>query len=87
MKVIQNKTTRPLRVPLPGGKTLHLGPAQTAQISEKATEHAGLQKFVADGSIEILGEGERPTSMHGGGDGREQTHGVTKSLRHSRGDR
>jgi hypothetical protein len=59
MKIVRNKTGRPLRVPLPGRKTLHLGPAQTAEVSDRALEHARLQKLVEDGSIEIVGEGER----------------------------
>lgn len=59
MKTIRNKTQQPLRVPLPGGKTLHLGPRKDGQIADNAAEHAGLRRLVEAGSIEILGEGER----------------------------
>ncbi len=53
MPTIRNKTPDPLRVPLPGGKTLHLGPAQTGQISPKAVDHPGLTKLVDAGKLEI----------------------------------
>lgn len=66
MKTIRNKTVQPLRVPLPGGKVLHLGPRKEAQIADNAAEHAGLQKLVSAGSIEILGEGERVEGSGGG---------------------
>ena len=89
MKTVRNKTTRPLRVPLPGGKVLHLGPAKDAQIADNAAEHPGLLKLVKAGSLEILGEGERaegPSTAPGNAP--EQTHGRAKStqLRH-RGER
>jgi hypothetical protein len=60
MKSIANKTQRPVSVPLPRGKTLHLGPGKTGQISSEAAEHAGLKKLVEGGTIEILEEGARP---------------------------
>lgn len=84
MKTISNKTQRPVSVPLPGGKTLHLGPGKTGQISSTAVEYAQLKRLVDAGDIEVLGEGAEPTdgpvggkkrgpSMHGhtsGGGGR-----------------
>ena len=60
VKTISNKTARPLRVPLPRGKTLHLGPKKTGQIASEDAEHPPLKKLVEAGEIEILGEG------HGG---------------------
>jgi hypothetical protein len=54
---ILNKTKRPLRVPLPGGKQLHLGPGKTGQISPKAADHPALKKLVDQGEIELLGGG------------------------------
>ena len=54
MKTIRNKTPKPLRVPLPGGKTLFLGPGKDGQISTKAVEHGPLKKLVEAGDIEIL---------------------------------
>ena len=58
MKEIRNKTHEPLRVPLPQGKTLHLGPLQTGEIGANAVDHPPFQKLVEDGKIELLGEGE-----------------------------
>jgi hypothetical protein len=57
VKTISNKTHRPLSVPLPRGKTLHLGPGRTGQIASEAAEHPPLKKLVEAGEIEILGEG------------------------------
>lgn len=79
MKTVSNKTRRPLSIPLPRGKTLHLGPGKTGQISSTAVEHPGLKKLLDAGEIEI-GEGPRSTdgaedrkkgrtSMHGYGSG------------------
>jgi hypothetical protein len=76
MKTVSNKTQRPVSVPLPGGKTLHLGPGKTGNISSKAVEYPQLKKLVDAGEIEVLGEGseaidgarggkKRGTSMHG----------------------
>jgi len=62
VKTVRNKTARPLRVPLPRGKVLHLGPSMEAQIADNAVEHAGVKKLIKAGTIEILGEGERPTA-------------------------
>lgn len=87
MKEIRNKTKRPIKVPLPGGKTLFLGPANVAQIADRALEHERVKELVADGSIEVVGEGERHLDGSQGGAGREHTHGNTKTVRRSRGDR
>jgi hypothetical protein len=50
---VKNKTPRPLRIPLPGGRTLHLGPGKTGQISAKDAEHGAIQKLIAEAAIEI----------------------------------
>ena len=54
MATISNKTRRPLRVPLPGGRTLHLGPAKTGQISSQDAEHGLVKKLVEESAIEIV---------------------------------
>ena len=78
MTTVSNKTQRPLSVPLPRGKTLHLGPGKTGQISSTAIEHPQLKKLVDAGEIEILGEGPRPTDGAGGGTkGRTSIRGHT----------
>lgn len=66
MPTISNKTHAPLRVPLPGGKTLHLGPGKTGQVSPKAVDHPGLKKLVDAGQIEITDENQSRTSSTGG---------------------
>ena len=67
MTTVTNKTRRPLRVPLPGGKTLHLGPGKSGQISPKNADDPRLGKLVEEGVIEIVEEGARPAGV--GGDG------------------
>jgi hypothetical protein len=79
MKEIRNTTSQPLRVPLPGGKTLHLGPGKVGEIADKAEEHPGLQKLVEEGSLEILGEGERHEGIGGQAAGPGQAQGHAKS--------
>ena len=59
MKEIVNKTHRPIRVPLPGGKFLHLGPAKSGQISDQAVQTPSFQKLLKKGTIELIGEGNR----------------------------
>ena len=49
MKQIVNKTQRPIRVPLPGGKHLFLGPAKAGQVSDQAVNAPSFQKLVAAG--------------------------------------
>lgn len=63
MKDIRNLTTRPLRVPLPQGKTLHLGPKHIGKVAAHAVDHPPFKALVEAGEIEIIGEGE-PESAH-----------------------
>lgn len=67
MPAVSNKTQRPLSVPLPGGKTLHLGPGKTGQISAKAVDDPQLKKLVDAGEIEIVAEDSPHTAGTGGG--------------------
>lgn len=74
MKTIKNKTHRPLRVPLPRGKTLHLGPNKSGQIAFDAVDHPPLQKLVEAGEVELVDEaatggGEAGGGAKGGGSG------------------
>ncbi len=87
MKEIRNKTNRPIRIPLPGGKTLFVGPAQVAQIADNAAEHPNVEKLVEDGSIEILGKGERVTGPKGSDSAQARSQGGAKSFRRGTGDR
>ena len=88
MQGIRNTTNGPLRISLPGGKVLHIGPGKTAQIEDRATEHAGVKRLVEAGSIEILGEGARAEGFAGPGTASEQTQGRSKSpFRRRQGER
>ena len=80
-------TSKPVRVPLPRGKTLHLGPSQVAQVADRATDLAGVQKLVSDGQIEIVGDGERVSAKKGSEATRSRTKGGAKSFRRVQGDR
>jgi hypothetical protein len=81
MKTVQNKTVRPLRVPLPGGKVLHLGPKKSGQVADNAVEHAALKKLIEAGDLEVQGTGEAGSTGGAGpgSEGRESTHGHGKS--------
>lgn len=92
---IQNKTRRPLRIPLPGGKKLHLGPGKTGQITPKAGEHPPIKKLIDEGELEVVGEGKSiGTGGSSGGSGSSGGTGVnptqggpaTGGVRHT-GDR
>jgi len=92
MKTIVNKTVLPVRVPLPGGKVLHLGPKKTGQIADGAAEHPALVKLIEAGTIELQGEGGEAGAgdAAAGGEGApgESTHGKAKSsVMHRRGQR
>jgi hypothetical protein len=70
---IRNTTKRPVRVPLPGGKRLFLGPGGTGQIVPKATEHPPLAKLIEAGEIEVLDSGRSRSGGGGGGKGGVQS--------------
>ncbi len=87
MTAVNNKTQRPLSIPLPGGKTLHLGPGKTGQISAKAVEDPQIKKLVDAGEIEVVGEDARSTGGPGSGKrGRTPMLGHTSGS-HRSGDR
>ncbi|HEY2388881.1 MAG TPA: hypothetical protein VGK30_18140 [Candidatus Binatia bacterium] len=73
MTTITNKTRRPVRVPLPGGKTLHLGPGKSGQISSKDAEDVRVKKLVEEATIEIV-DGDTPHAS-AGGDGNKGPRG------------
>lgn len=49
---ITNKTSKPLSLPLPGGKKLFLGPGKTGQVTPKALKHPPLVKLIESGDLE-----------------------------------
>lgn len=67
MTNVSNKTQRPLSVPLPGGKTLHLGPGKTGEVAANALRHPQLRRLVDAGEIEILSASSRQSGGTGGG--------------------
>ena len=77
MKTIVNKTQRPLKIRLHGGKVLHLGPARTGQISDEAAGEPTLRRLIESGEVEVAGEGANPgaTAQGPSPTQHEATHG------------
>jgi hypothetical protein len=67
MASISNKTDRPLRVPLPRGKVLHLGPRMSGEIAPSAVTHPPLAAMLEAGTIEVVAEGQSTTQRGPGG--------------------
>lgn len=65
MKTVTNKTRSPLKIPLPRGKSLHLGPGKTGQLRDDAAAQPRVQKLVEAGSIEILDGGKTDAGASG----------------------
>ena len=66
---IVNNTPRPLKISLPGGKIIRLGPKMTGQITAKASLHPPVQKLLEEGVIEIVGDGGKTNTGGSGSDG------------------
>ena len=66
MKTVINKTRAPLRITLPGGKALHLGPGKSGQIRDEAVEYPAVKKLVKADQIEIREDRERDSRITGG---------------------
>ena len=79
MKTIVNKTHKPLKIQLHGGKVLHLGPARTGQISDEAAGEPAVRRLIDAGDVEIAGEGAHPETPGSGSPAtpHEATHGHT----------
>jgi hypothetical protein len=88
MPLIRNKTRGPLSVPLPRGKTLHLGLDKTGAISSTALDYPAVKKILDAGEIEILADAPRSTRQVGGGKKfLGSTHGHASGGVRSSGDR
>lgn len=74
MKTVTNRTKRPLKIRLGGGKTLHLGPMKSGKIADQAAEEDSVRKLVEAGEIEIAGESGASVSS---GSGSETVHEAT----------
>lgn len=86
---ITNKTKRPIRVPLPGGKKLFLGPGKTGQITAKAAEHPPLVELLEAGDLETddASHKQDTTSSDGTGGPRGSQGGGPKPNIRRTGDR
>ena len=83
---IKNTTTASLRVPLPAGKRVFLGPGGKAKITNKAVDHPPVKALIDAGTLEIMagGKTKKGTGSTGGvGPGQSHSGG---GLRHT-GDR
>lgn len=87
MKTVRNKTNRPLRVPLPRGRVLHLGPNQTGQVAD--LDHPPLQKMIDAKELEVVETDARSGAPGGPAEaGHESTHGhLPNKVVHKSGDR
>ena len=75
MKTVLNRTSRPIRVSLPTGGILHLGPHREGHIQDRAVEGAGLQRRLRVGDIQIF-DSESDESQSGGVEVMQvETHG------------
>jgi hypothetical protein len=91
VKTITNKSRKPLKVPLPGGRFLHLGPLKSGQIADGAADAPAMKRLIKSGEIEILDEGAESSGAGArgrSGSGKASSHGhtPTKMVRSS-GDR
>ena len=80
MATIRNTTKRPLKVRLPGGKTMHLGPAGSGQVKPKALDSPALQALISSGDVVVEDSGH---SSPGGGGGSNK--GISASGGHGGG--
>lgn len=62
MARIKNLTRLPLKLHLPGGKKLHLGPNQIGQVNDQALERPSIRELLEKKSIEVLDDGQADRS-------------------------
>ena len=76
MKAIRNTTLEPLRVPLGGGKVLHLGPGQTGHVADDALQSPAVRRLIESGAVAPAGEEGHPGEFAEGQElPREFAHG------------
>ena len=84
---VQNKTQRPLTIPLPGGKKLRLGPGRVGQITPKAAQHPPVKERIDAGELQVLDPGKsKGSGAATTGTGPSQRDAPTRGIRHT-GDR
>ncbi len=79
MKIILNKTRRPLRVKLSQGRVLRLGPSKEGQIATHDAERESVQGMVEAGDVEIIDD-----ASSGVGKGSKGPAGMAQSQGHHR---
>lgn len=67
MKTVTNKTKRPLKISLPGGKKLFLGVTKQAQLRDAALQHPPVQKLIEAGDIEVFDAAATRHGIHSAG--------------------
>ncbi|MBI3784547.1 MAG: hypothetical protein HY270_14225 [Deltaproteobacteria bacterium] len=82
-----NKTRRPLTIPLPLGKKLHLGPGHSADIPANAAEHPAVRKLIDAGEIAIEAAGPGGGDGYAGGNKGRASRGHTSFIGRRSGDR
>jgi hypothetical protein len=87
MPSVTNKTNRPLIIPLPRGKRLHLGPGKSGEIASNAVDHPALKKLVEAGELEITRESSSTIDATGGAKQRTSAGGHTAAIIRRSGDR
>ena len=89
MRVVVNKTSRPLKIHLPQGRTLHLGPRKEGRVTPQALESPGVKRMIEAGELAILDHGSQDMAHGGEGGGpAANTHGHhSKTTSRQHGDR
>lgn len=88
MPSVTNTTKKPLIIPLPRGKKLHLGPGKSGEIAANAVEHAALKKLVEAGEVEIsLESAGTPGAPGGPKNNRPSAGGASSGIIRRSGDR
>ena len=88
MKTIRNCSNRPLRVGLPRGKVLHLGPRAEAQVHPDALERPAVKKMLEAKELEVVDDAQARLGGSGVKSGNPQTQGHPPGTRmHRKGDR
>lgn len=80
MKTVVNKTNAPVRVSLPRGKALHLGPRKSGEIRDEDASYAGVKKLLELGTVEIFDGAQHDRGSRGdAGSPHESTHGFGRA--------
>jgi hypothetical protein len=89
MKTLINKSHKPIRIPLPGGRTLFLGPGKSGQIADRHAALPAVARLIDEGTVVLADEAAHADAAgSGGGQEHQSTHGhaPVKVVR-PRGDR